>query len=149
MKLVMGLRQSAYVGTLQMLYSNGINLARAAALSAKVVQGTPAYDGLMKASEMYESSGLPFAEALKRCTSLDPQVVHMIGIGERSASLPQQLEMLRDIYEEDTLVTMGDFTQVINFITLAAAVFLIGLVFAGAMLPIFLMGPRMMNSGNM
>jgi hypothetical protein len=44
---------------------------------------------------------------------------------------------------------MSDFTQVINFITLAMAMFLIGLVFAGAMLPIFLMGPRMMASGNM
>jgi type II secretory pathway component PulF len=73
----------------------------------------------------------------------------MIGIGEKSASLPQQLELLRDIYEEDTAATMADFTQVINFVTLALAVFLIGFVFTGSMLPIFLMGPRMMQSGNM
>lgn len=149
MKLVMGLRQSAYVGTLQMLYANGINLARASALSARVVQGTPMYPGFVKASQVYETSGVPFAEALKRNTDLDPQVVHMIGIGERSASLPQQLELLRDIYEEDTEAVMADFTQVINFITLAMAVGLIGLVFTGSMLPIFLMGPRMMQSGNM
>jgi len=44
---------------------------------------------------------------------------------------------------------MADFTQIINFITLAIAVVIIGFVFAGAMLPIFLMGPRMMQSGNM
>ena len=44
---------------------------------------------------------------------------------------------------------MSDFTQIINFITLACAVFIIALVFTGSMLPIFLMGPRMMNSGNM
>ncbi len=148
-KLVMGLRQSAYIGTLQMLYANGINLARASALSARVVQGTPMYPDFIKASQVYESSGVPFAEALKRNTSLDPQVVHMIGIGERSASLPQQLELLRDIYEEDTAAVMADFTQVINFITLAMAVVLIGFVFTGSMLPIFLMGPRMMQSGNM
>jgi type II secretory pathway component PulF len=148
-KLVMGLRQSAYVGTLQMLYSNGINLARASALSARVVQGTEMYPEFIKASQVYESSGVPFAEALKRNTTLDPQVIHMIGIGERSASLPQQLELLRDIYEEDTAATMADFTQVINFVTLAMAVGLIGVVFTGSMLPIFLMGPRMMQSGNM
>ena len=76
------------------------------------------------------------------------QKIHMMGIGEKSASLPQQLELLRDIYEEDTAAYMNDFTQVINFLTLAAAVFLIGLVFTGSMLPIFLMGPKMMNSGN-
>jgi len=148
-KLMMGLRQTAYIGTLQMLYANGINLARAAMLSAKVVQETPIYEPLLKAGQIYESSGLPFAEALKKNPVLDPQVVHMIGIGEKSASLPEQLEMLRDIYEEDTAQLMSDFTQVINFITLAMAMFLIGLVFAGAMLPIFLMGPRMMASGNM
>ncbi|MFC5454218.1 type II secretion system F family protein [Prosthecobacter fluviatilis] len=148
-KLVMGLRQSAYIGTLQMLYANGINLARASALSARVLLGTPMYPDFIKASQVYESSGVPFAEALKRNTNLDPQVIHMIGIGERSASLPQQLELLRDIYEEDTAATMADFTQVINFITLAMAVVLIGFVFTGSMLPIFLMGPRMMQSGNM
>jgi type II secretory pathway component PulF len=146
-KLVMGLRQTAYIGTLQMLYSNGINLARASTLAAKVVQGTPTYAPLVEASQIYEGSGLPFAEALKKRPILDPQVMHMISIGERSASLPEQLEMLRDIYEEDTAQVMADFTQIINVITLACAMFLIGLVFAGAMLPIFLMGPRMMQSG--
>lgn len=147
-KLVMGLRQTAYIGTLQMLYANGINLARAAMISAKVVQETPIYAPLVHSAQIYETSGLPFAEALKKNAVLDPQVIHMIGIGEKSASLPEQLEMLRDIYEEDTAQTMTDFTAIINFITLAMAMFLIGLVFAGAMLPIFLMGPRMMASGN-
>jgi type II secretory pathway component PulF len=148
-KLVMGLRQMAYIGTLQMLYANGINLARASALSAKVVEGTSLYEDLLRASKAYETSGTSFSEALKRNVALDPQVTHMIGIGEKSASLPQQLEMLRDIYEEDTTQYMSDFTQIINFITLACAVFIIALVFTGSMLPIFLMGPRMMNSGNM
>ena len=147
-RLVMGLRQMSYIGTLQMLYANGINLARASALAAKVVEGTSMYPEFLRASRVYETSGIPFAEALRRNATLDPQVVHMISIGEKSASLPQQLELLRDIYEEDTAAYMADFTQIINFLTLAAAVFLIALVFAGAMLPIFLMGPRMMNSGN-
>lgn len=148
-KLVMGLRQSAYLGTLEMLYGSGISLARSSALAARVVAGTAMHEELATASKTYETSGTTFAEALKRHATVDPQVVHMIGIGEKSASLTDQLRLLREIYEEDTQVFMSDFTQVINFITLAMAVFIIGLVFAGAMLPIFLMGPRMMNSGNM
>jgi type II secretory pathway component PulF len=148
-KLVMGLRQSAYLGTLEMLYGSGISLARSAALAARVVSGTRMYDELAAASRTYETSGTTFAEALNRHAEVDPQVIHMIGIGEKSASLTEQLRLLREIYEEDTQTYMSDFTQVINFITLALAVFIIGLVFAGAMLPIFLMGPRMMNSGNM
>jgi type II secretory pathway component PulF len=148
-KLVMGLRQMAYIGTLQMLYANGINLARASALSAKVVEGTSLFPDLQRAAKVYETSGITFSEALRRNVQLDPQVTHMIGIGEKSASLPQQLELLRDIYEDDTATYMSDFTQIINFLTLFAAVILIALVFTGSMLPIFLMGPRMMNSGNM
>jgi type II secretory pathway component PulF len=144
--LVMGLRQSAYLGMLQMLYSNGIDLSRASRLSARVVARTPLYEPLVEASDLYETSGLPFAEALKKKAVFDPQVVHMIGIGEKSASLPEQLEMLRDIYEDDTSQAMTDFTQIINLITLLIACVLIGAVFAGAMLPIFLMGPRMMDS---
>jgi type II secretory pathway component PulF len=148
-KLVMGLRQSAYLGTLEMLYGSGISLARSSSLAARVVSGTSMYEELAAASKAYESSGTTFAEALNRHAQVDPQVIHMIGIGEKSASLTDQLRLLREIYEEDTQAHMTDFTQVINFITLALAVFIIGLVFAGAMLPIFLMGPRMMNSGNM
>jgi type II secretory pathway component PulF len=144
--LVMGLRQSAYLGMLQMLYSNGIDLSRASRLSARVVARTPLYEPLVEASDLYETSGLPFAEALKKKAVFDPQVVHMIGIGEKSASLPEQLEMLRDIYEDDTSQAMTDFTQIINLITLLIACILIGAVFAGAMLPIFLMGPRMMEN---
>ncbi len=148
-QMVMGLRQSAWVGTLQMLYANGITLDRASILAAKVMEGTPMYAGLLRASKEYETTGIPFGEALRRNTVLDPQVIHMMGIGEKSASLLQQLELLRDIYEEDTAAYMNDFTEVINFLTLVIAVFLIGLVFSGAMLPIFLMGPKMMSSGNL
>ena len=125
---------------------NGIDLSRASRLSARVVARTPLYEPLVEASDLYETSGLPFAEALKKKAVFDPQVVHMIGIGEKSASLPEQLEMLRDIYEDDTSQAMTDFTQIINLITLLIACILIGAVFAGAMLPIFLMGPRMMDS---
>jgi len=148
-KLVKGLRQSAYIGTLQMLYANGVDLGKASTLASRVVQGTPMYEGFIKAAQVFETTGVPFADALKRHADLDPQITHMIGIGEKSASLAQQLELLRDIYEEDTEAVMADFTQIINFITLAIAVVIIGFVFAGAMLPIFLMGPRMMQSGNM
>ena len=80
-KLVMGLRQSAYLGTLEMLYGSGISLARSAALAARVVSGTRMYDELAAASRTYETSGTTFAEALNRHTEVDPQVIHMIGIG--------------------------------------------------------------------
>jgi uncharacterized protein YneF (UPF0154 family) len=42
---------------------------------------------------------------------------------------------------------MNDFTQVLNFVVLLMAVSLIAAVFIGTFLPIFLMGPKMMQSG--
>ena len=148
-QLVMGLRQTAYIGTLEMLYASGTNLARASALAARTVQGTSMYEPFMAASRRYESSGVPFAEALRRYTDLDPQAIHLIGIGEKLAALEEQLQLLREIYEEDTAAQMSDFTEIVNFITLLIAVLIIAVVFSGSMLPIFLMGPRMMESGNM
>ena len=58
-----------------------------------------------------------------------------------------QLKMLADMYEEEAENYMNDFTQVLNFIVLLMAVSLIAAVFIGTFLPIFLMGPKMMQSG--
>lgn len=148
-KMIMGLRQTAYLGTLHMMYSNGINLAKAATLAASTVAGTPLETQLLTAAKRYVSSGQPFSDALKKLTSLDPQVGHMIAIGERSASLPDQLSMLMDMYEEDTATYLADFTQVASTLTLMFAMLLLGSVFAGSMIPIFMMGPKMMASGGM
>ena len=78
---------------------------------------------------------------------MDEQVVHMMAIGERSASIDNQLKMLADMYEEEAENYMNDFTQVLNFIVLMLAVSLIAAVFIGTFLPIFMMGPKMMQSG--
>ena len=71
----------------------------------------------------------------------------MLSIGEKSASLDSQLEMLTGMYEEDAESHMATFTAAINFIVLLIAVGLIAAVFIGTFLPIFLMGPKMMQSG--
>jgi type II secretory pathway component PulF len=71
----------------------------------------------------------------------------MLSIGERSASIDAQLKMLAEMYEEESENHMNDFTQVLNFLVLIGAVSLIGAVFIGTFLPIFLMGPKMMQSG--
>ena len=71
----------------------------------------------------------------------------MMSIGERSASIDNQLKMLADLYEEEAENYMNDFTQVLNFLVLLMAVSLIAAVFIGTFLPIFLMGPKMMQSG--
>jgi type II secretory pathway component PulF len=54
--------------------------------------------------------------------------------------------MLCEMYEEDAQNNMMAFAATVNFLVLLIAVGLIAAVFVGTFLPIFLMGPKMMNS---
>jgi type II secretory pathway component PulF len=145
--LVMSLRQMTFLSTMELLYSNGINLAKSMRVAASAVRSTPLYDEIRKAADQYEHSGVPLSVAFNKYTSVDDQVTHMLSIGERSASIDSQLKMLAEMYEEESENHMNDFTQVLNFLVLIGAVSLIGAVFIGTFLPIFLMGPKMMQSG--
>jgi type II secretory pathway component PulF len=70
----------------------------------------------------------------------------MLSIGEKSASLDAQLGMLAEMYEEDLQNHMTAFAATVSFIVLIIAVMLIAAVFIGTFLPIFLMGPKMMQA---
>ncbi len=145
--LIMSMRQMTFISTIKLLHSNGINLAKSIRVSANSVRGTPFYNELREAADKYEHSGVPLSTAFAKYTSVDTQVTHMLSIGEKSASLDAQLEMLSQMYEEDAENYMATFAATVNFAVLLIAVGLIGAVFIGTFLPIFLMGPKMMQSG--
>lgn len=143
--MVMSLRQMTLLSTIRLLYSNGINLAKSLRVAANSVKTTPFYGELRKAADMYEKSGVPLSSAFAKYTSVDPQVVHMLAIGEKSASLDTQLHMLSEMFEEDAEQLMDDFSQFVSFVVMIIAVFLIAAVFLGTFMPIFMMGPQMMQ----
>lgn len=145
--LIMSLRQMTFISTIKLLHSNGINLAKSIRVSANSVMGTPFYKELRNAADKYENSGVPLSTAFAKYTSVDSQVIHMLSIGEKSASLDSQLDMLSEMYEEDAENHMAAFAATISFLVLIIAVSIIGAVFVGTFLPIFLMGPKMMQSG--
>ncbi len=145
--LIMSLRQVTFLATIKLLHSNGINLAKSIRVSANSVRNTPFYQELRDAADKYEHSGVPLSTAFAKYTSVDAQVTHMLAIGEKSASLDSQLEMLSEMYEEDLQNHMNTFSAAISFLVLLIAVALIAAVFVGTFLPIFLMGPKMMQSG--
>ncbi len=144
--LIMSLRQMTFLATIKLLHSNGINLAKSIRVSANSVKGTPFYDELRTAADKYEHSGVPLSTAFAKYTSVDSQVTHMLSIGEKSASLDTQLAMLVEMYEEDAENHMASFSAAVGFLVLIIAVFLIAAVFIGTFLPIFLMGPKMMQA---
>lgn len=144
--LIMSIRQMTFISTIHLLHSNGINLAKSIRVSANSVKSTPFYKELREAADKYELSGVPLSTAFAKYTSVDAQVTHMLAIGEKSASLDAQLEMLSEMYEEDSQNHMTAFSAAISFLVLIIAVFLIAAVFIGTFLPIFLMGPKMMQA---
>jgi type II secretory pathway component PulF len=144
--LIMSLRQMTFLSTIRLLHSNGINLAKSIRVSANSVRNTPFYQELRDAADKYEHSGVPLSTAFAKYTSVDAQVTHMLAIGEKSASLDSQLEMLCEMYEEDSQNHMNAFSATVSFLVLIIAVMLIAAVFIGTFLPIFLMGPKMMQS---
>lgn len=146
--LIMSIRQMTFISTIHLLHSNGINLAKSIRVSANSVKSTPFYKELRDAADKYEHSGVPLSTAFAKYTSVDAQVTHMLAIGEKSASLDAQLEMLSEMYEEDSQNHMTAFSAAISFIVLIIAVMLIAAVFIGTFLPIFLMGPKMMQAAH-
>lgn len=148
-QLVMGMRQMLFLGSLHLMHSNGLTLAQSISTAAAAIRGTPLYDELVDAGKKYQSLGIPFSDALKNFTSCDHQVSHMISIGERASALDNQLEMLVTMYEEDSDRMMEQLTQFLNIAVLLLASILIACVFIGAFLPIFLMGPKMMNGSGL
>jgi type II secretory pathway component PulF len=145
--LTMSLRQMTLLATIRLLHSNGINLAKSIRVAANSVRNTPFYDELRAAADKYEHSGVPLSTAFGKYTSVDDQITHMLAIGEKSASLDNQLEMLAVMYEEDAENHMSAFASTVSFIVLLIAVGLVAAVFVGTFLPIFLIGPKMMNNG--
>jgi len=144
-QLIMGLRQLTFLGTIHMLHSNGIDLAKSIRVGAESVCKTPLHDELLTCADKYQKAAIPVSEAFRKFTSCDAQVAHMLSVGEKSASLDTQLGMLTEMYENDTNNHMEAFTNILNIIVLVIAVTLIGAVVLGTFMPIFLMGPSMMQ----
>lgn len=146
-QLVMGLRQVTFLGVIKLLHSNGITMGKAIQTSATSVKGTELYDELLTAADKYEKSGVPLAIAFTKYTSVDDQVIHMMAIGEKSASMGEQLDMLVALYKEDCEQYMEDFANILNFFVMLGAVSMVALVFLSVFMPIFLGAPEMMKSG--
>jgi type II secretory pathway component PulF len=133
------------VGTMGMIVRNGGSVLEALGCAGKVVGGTPLGSELGVVAEKYEQ-GFTLAEAVRRFTSCDKAVSHMIGAGEKGGTLPEQLLLLTEMYEEQTSDSMEVFVAVSGFLTLLVSCTLIGIVFLSSILPTVLMGPKMMQA---
>ena len=110
-----------------------------------VLKGT-AMSSEVEAARTQYLSGINVSDCIKRYTSCEPTVVHMLAIGEKTASLPAQLTLCTKMLEEQAEEAMTDFATITSTISTIVPVFVIGFTFISSYLPIVLMSARLMQS---
>src|SRR5580704_5284126 len=145
--IIRGFRQLTFVGTFEMLLSNNVPIGDALETCARTLKNTPLEKELMVVkSEM--TRGLNLGEAIRKFTTVDTQLAFMLEIGEKASNLPEQLRLLRDLYEEETERQIDFFTGFVGVASKIVTVSVIATIYIGTYMPIILAGPKMMNSGN-
>ena len=105
----MGFRQLTFIGTFEMLLSNNIPIADALDTCARTLKNTPMEQELRVVKEKL-ALGMNLGEAVRKYTSFDPQLSHMMEVGEKASNLSEQLVLLRGLYEEETAQRIDFFT---------------------------------------
>jgi Type II secretory pathway, component PulF len=145
-RIVMGFRQLTLIGTFEMLISNNIPIADSLETCSRTLKNTPLEKELFEVKSKV-ALGINLGEAFRKYTSVDPQLSHMIEIGERASNLPEQLRLLRDLYEEETAQQIELFTGLVGLLSKVGTVAIIAGIYLATYLPIIMAGVKMMNSG--
>jgi type II secretory pathway component PulF len=146
-QIILGFRQLTFIGTFEMLLSNNVPISDALTTCAHTVKNTPLEKELLTVQSQM-ALGLNLGEAIRRYTTVDPQLSHMLEIGEKSSNLTEQLRLLRDLYEEETAQRIEFFTGFVGVASKVLTVSVIAMIYIGTYMPIVLAGPKMMNAGH-
>ena len=145
-QIILGFRQLTFIGTFEMLLSNNIPISDALETCANTVKNTPLEKELLTVKS-HMHLGLNLGEAIRKYTTVDPQLSHMLEIGEKASNLTEQLRLLRDLYEEETAQRIEFFTGFVGVASKILTVSVIAMIYIGTYMPIILAGPKMMSSG--
>jgi len=146
-QIILGFRQLTFIGTFEMLLSNNVPISDALDTCAITVKNTPLQKELLNVKSQM-ALGANLGEAIRKYTSVDPQLSHMLEIGEKSSNLTEQLRLLRDLYEEETAQRIEFFTGFVGVASKVLTVSVIAMIYIGTYMPIVLAGPKMMNPGH-
>jgi type IV pilus assembly protein PilC len=147
-EIIRGFRQLTFIGTFEMLIGNNIPIADALDTSARTLKNTPHEKELQEVKSKL-ALGMNLGEAMRKFTTFDPQLSHMVEIGEKASNLSEQLRLLRDLYEEETAQRIEFFTGLVGLVSKVVTVSIIAGVYLGTYLPIIMAGVKMMGSSGM
>jgi type II secretory pathway component PulF len=145
-RIIMGFRQLTFIGTFEMLITNNIPIADSLETCARSLKNTPLEKELLQVKSKV-ALGMNLGEAVRKYTSVDPQLSHMVEIGEKASNLPEQLRLLRDLYEEETSQQIEFFTGMVGLLSKIFTLALIAGIYLATYLPVIMAGIKMMASG--
>ena len=145
-RIVMGFRQLTFIGTFEMLITNNIPIADSLETCARTLKKTPMEKELLEVKSKV-ALGMNLGEAVRKYTTVDAQLSHMVEIGEKASNLPEQLRLLRDLYEEETNQQIELFTGLVGLFSKVGTVAIIAGIYLATYLPIIMAGMKMMSSG--
>jgi type II secretory pathway component PulF len=144
-QIIMGFRQLTFIGTFEMLLSNNVPIADALETCARTLKNTPLEKELLTVKSKI-ALGLNLGETIRKYTSVDTQLAHMLEIGEKASNLSEQLRLLRDLYEEETAQRIEFFTGFVGVTSKIVTVSVIAMIYIGTYMPIIMAGPKMMQA---
>jgi type IV pilus assembly protein PilC len=145
-EIIRGFRQLTFIGTFEMLIGNNIPIADALDTTSRTLKNTPHEKELQEVKSKL-ALGMNLGEAIRKYTTFDPQLSHMVEIGEKASNLTEQLRLLRDLYEEETGDRIEFFTGLVGVASKIVTVSVIGAIYLGSYLPIIMAGIKMMSGG--
>jgi type IV pilus assembly protein PilC len=143
--VIMGVRQTTFIGTLSMLQNSGIVMEEALSITAGAMGNNPMGKEIEEVRSQY-LTGLDVSKCVRQFTSCDPTVVHMMAIGEQTGQLPEQLTLCADMLEGQTKNAMEGLASKVQIASTALPVLLIAFIFISSYMPIVMMSARMMQS---
>jgi type II secretory pathway component PulF len=147
-EIIRGFRQLTFIGTFEMLIGNNIPIADALDTSARTLKNTPHEKELQEVKSKL-ALGMNLGEAVRKYTTFDSQLSHMVEIGEKASNLSEQLRLLRDLYEEETAQRIEFFTGLVGLVSKVFTVSIIAGIYLGTYLPVIMAGVKMMSSSGM
>src|SRR5260221_5873778 len=128
-----------------MLTSSNSPIGAALDTCARTLKDTPHEKELQQVKSKL-ALGMNLGEAVRKYTTFDPQLAHMVEIGEKASNLGEQLRLLRDLYEEETSQRIEFFTGLVGLLSKVVTVLIIAGIYLGTYLPIIMAGIKMMES---
>jgi general secretion pathway protein F len=124
-----------FATTMATLLSAGVPILGCMEIAKNVVAITPVADAIKEAMG-FVTEGQSIAEPLKRSGQFPSLMIHMISIGEKTGELPNMLQNIGNVYEEQVNQKIESMTSLLQPLVLVFMGLIVGVVVFAVFMPL-------------